>query len=106
MFIFLDLQTALCSHFVGVVMIYRHVKFHIRSLNGSLIVTVRPSTNESLRAASLFYIRKADVIKKIAYFSVIHFHTLYSVLMLKDVSVLPTYPINFGCVIADYEVVS
>jgi hypothetical protein len=64
MFMFLDLQTALCLHFVGVVMIYRRVKFHIRSLNGSLIVTVRPSTNESLRAASLFYIKKSDVIKK------------------------------------------
>ena len=52
----LHLQTALCLQYVGMVMIYLHVKFRIPSLNGSLIVTVRPNTKESFCAAILFYI--------------------------------------------------
>jgi hypothetical protein len=69
MFIFLDLLTALCLHFVGMVMIFRHVKFHIRSLNGSLIILVRLSTNENFRAADLLYIRQTGVIKNCILFS-------------------------------------
>jgi len=68
MLIFLDLQTTLCLQYVGMAMIYLHVKFYIPSLNGSLIVTVRPNTKESFCAAILFYVRQLDVIKKLHIF--------------------------------------
>jgi hypothetical protein len=50
--------------FVGMFMIYVHVKFHVPSLNGSLVVTVGLNTKEIFRAAILFYILQSDVIKK------------------------------------------